>query len=52
MTKNVEVTVDIEAARTMLSVAGFVFIDNLTDDEVFEKALNMNEAYGVKSVIK
>lgn len=52
MTKNVEVTIDIAIARRMLRVAGFVFVDNLTDDEVFEQALKMNEKYGVKSVIK
>jgi len=52
MTKNVEVTVDIKIARMMLVVAGFTFVDNMTDDEVFEQALKMNEEYGVTSVIK
>ena len=52
MTKTVEVTIDIEIARKMLRMAGFAFIDNMTDDEVFEQALKMNEEYGVKSVIK
>lgn len=52
MTKNVEITVDIKIARMMLRIAGFAFVDNMTDDEVFEQALKMNEEYGVKSVIK
>ena len=51
MTKNVEVTVDIKIARMMLRVAGFTFVDNMTDNEIFEQALKMNEEYGVKSVI-
>lgn len=52
MTKNVEITVDINIARMMLRTAGFAFVDNMTDDEVFEQALKMNEDYGVKSVIR
>ena len=52
MTKNVEVTIDIKIARMMLRIAGFAFVDSMTDEEVFEQALKMNEEYGVKSVIK
>ena len=51
MTKNVEVTVDIEIARRMLKVAGFAFVNDMTDEEVFEQALNMNEKYAVESTI-
>lgn len=51
MTKNVEVTIDIRIARRMLHIAGFAFVDNMTDDEVFEQALKMNEEYGVESKI-
>ena len=51
MTKNVEVTIDIEIARRMLKVAGFVFVNDMTDEEVFEQALNMNEKYAVESTI-
>lgn len=52
MTKNVEVTVNIEIARKALIMAGFKSVDNMTDDEVFKQALKMNEEYGVTSVIK
>lgn len=52
MTKNVEVTIDIKIARMMLRIAGFTFVNDMTDEEVFEQALKMNEEYGVKSVIK
>ena len=52
MTKNVEVTIDIAIARRMLRIAGFSFVENMTEEEVFEQALKMNEEYGVKSVIK
>lgn len=51
MTKNVEVTVDIKIARIMLQVAGFVGTSEMTDEEIFNKALTMNEEYGVKSCI-
>lgn len=51
MKKIVEVTVDIRIARLMLAVAGFNNISNMTDNEVFEKALSMNEEYGVTSEI-
>lgn len=51
MTKNVKATIDIEIARRMLRVAGFAFVDNMTDDEVFEQALKMNEEYAVESTI-
>ena len=52
MTKIVEVSIDIKIARKMLRLVGFSQIDNMTDEEVFEQALKMNEEYGVKSVIK
>lgn len=51
MTKNVEVTIDIEIARRMLKVAGVLFINDMTDEEVFEQALKMNEEYAVESTI-
>lgn len=52
MTKNVEVTVDIQIAKRMLGVAGINNANKMTDDEVFEKVLQMNEMYGVKYAIK
>lgn len=52
MTKVVEVTVNIELARKMLKVAGYMLVDDMTDDEVFEAALKMNEEYGVKCSVK
>ena len=51
MTKNVEVTIDIEIARRMLKVAGVMFVNDMTDDEVFEESLKMNEKYAVESTI-
>lgn len=52
MTKNVEVTVDIKIAKRMLGVAGVNNVNQMTDDEIFEKVLQMNEMYGVKYVVK
>lgn len=52
MTKNVEVTIDIKIAKRMLSVAGVNNVNQMTNDEVFEKVLQMNEMYGVKYAIK
>jgi len=47
MTKNVEVTVNMETARRMLRIAGYD-VTGMTDDEIFVKALSMSEKYGVK----
>ena len=52
MTKNVEITIDINIARKMLRVAGVLSVNTMTDEEIFEKALKMNEEYGVTSVIR
>ena len=48
MTKEVRITVDIAIARRMLCVAGYSRdeIYRATDDEVFEKVLNMVDCYG------
>lgn len=51
MTKTIKVTVNIKIARIMLRIAGVNNVDNMTDDEVFEKAIKMNEEYGVTSYI-
>lgn len=51
MTKTVEVTVDIKIARMMLQVAGFTGTSKMTDEEIFNKSLTMNEEYGVKSCV-
>ena len=45
MTKNVEITVDIDIAKMMLRVAGFD-VDNLTEDAIFEKFLKSINYYG------
>ena len=45
-TIDVKVTIDIEIARKMLNVAGYR-VDEMTDEEVFDLALSMNEVYGV-----
>lgn len=47
MNKTIKVTVDIKIARLMLDVAGYQ-TENMSDEEVFDLALNMNEEYGVK----
>ena len=52
LTKNVEITIDINIARKMLRVAGISSVNTMTDEEIFEKALKMNEEYGVTSVIR
>lgn len=49
MTKNAEITVDIDVARKMLHIAGYKFVSEMTDNEIFEKAAMMNEQYGVKT---
>jgi len=45
MTKQVNVTVDIDVARTMLNLAGFD-IKGKSDDEVFEQVLDIMIDYG------
>lgn len=52
MRKDVEITIDTEAARIMLNVAGFSKVYAMSDDEVFEKILDRIETYGAKAVIK
>ena len=51
MTKNVEITIDIDIARRMLKVTGYYDSFNMTEDEVFEKVLSMINKYGVASII-
>lgn len=50
--KNVEVTVNIKIARMMLQVAGFHKVCDMSDNEVFEKALFMASEYGVEFEVK
>lgn len=45
MTKQVNVTVDIDIARVMLGIAG-LDIKGKSDDEVFEQVLEMMTDYG------
>lgn len=45
-TIDVKVTIDIEIARKMLNVAGYR-TRSMSDEEVFDLALSMNEQYGV-----
>lgn len=52
MKKTVEIEIDIEVARRMLYIAGYFNIAKMTDEEVFEKALNMNAKYGVTATIQ
>ena len=54
MTKNVNITIDIEVARTMLGVAGFSIkeIEEATDDEIFAKVLSMIKCYGATFEVK
>lgn len=42
----VQVTIDIEVARKMLDVAGYR-TRSMSNEEVFDLALSMNEKYGV-----
>lgn len=46
MRKNIEVNVDIEIAKRMLSVAGYD-TKYMSDDEIFNKVLEMNAMYGL-----
>jgi len=48
ITKNVEVTVDIESARLALYCAGFYDVGKKTDNEVFDMVFNNMSCYGVK----
>lgn len=54
MTKNVNITIDIKIARTMLGVAGFNSerISQMSDDEIFKKVLSLIECYGATSEVK
>ena len=45
MTKQVNVTVDIDVARVMLNLAGFE-VKGKSDDEMFEQVLEMMTDYG------
>ena len=52
MEKNVNVNVDINVAKKMLSVAGYWdFVKIATDDEIFEKVLSMITTYGATCTI-
>ena len=46
MRKNIEVNVDIEIAKRMLSVAGYD-TKYMSDNEIFNKVLEMNAMYGL-----
>ena len=54
ITKTVDISIDINIARTMLGIAGFNYerINAATEDEVFAKVLSMIDCYGATSVIK
>lgn len=53
MTKNVNITIDMEVARKMLAVAGFgLEIKHATDEEIFAKVLSQIECYGASSEVK
>ena len=45
MTKQVNVTIDIDVARVMLGLAGFE-TNGKSDDEIFEQVLDMMINYG------
>lgn len=47
MNKTIKVIVNIKIARLMLEIAGYQ-TENMSDNEVFNLALSMNEEYGVK----
>lgn len=47
MNKTIKAIVNIKIARLMLDVAGYQ-TENMSDNEVFNLALSMNEKYGVK----
>ena len=49
MTKTAEITVNIDIARKTLRMAGYYSVNNMSDDEIFEKAATMNTEYGVKT---
>ena len=52
MEKKVNINIDINVARKMLSVAGYWdFIKIATDDEIFEKVLSMLTTYGATCTI-
>ena len=52
MVKKVNITIDINVARTMLGVAGFNLSDvkKMSDGEVFETVLSLIECYGAKTL--
>ena len=53
MQKTVQVTIDINIARKALSLAGFWKIaENGTDDEVFQRVLDMMKSYGATTEIR
>ena len=48
LTKELTVAIDISVARQMLRIAGYVNESKeMTDDEIFNLALSMNDCYGV-----
>ena len=53
MEKTVQVTVDINIARKALGLAGFWKIaESGTDDEVFQRVLDMMKSYGATTEIR
>lgn len=51
MTKQMTITVDLEKARKMLSLAGYKDVRKMNDEEIFSLALHMSEKYGVEAYI-
>ena len=52
VTKNVTISINITAARKVLSIAGFCKqAEEMSDDEIFQKVLSMIECYGATSTI-
>jgi len=50
ITKTAELSVDIKYARIGLRVAGYN-VNHMTDEEIFEKAISMNDVYAVSTKI-
>ena len=47
MNRIVEISLDVEAARKMLSVAGYK-TQNVPDDKIFDMVMDRIKGYGVK----
>ena len=52
VTKNVEISINIDIAKKALGMAGFNDTFNMSNDEVFENVLTLIECYGAKSIIE